>query len=128
MPFRVMRIDHVEVFVTDIARSADWYRRALGLWEVYRWNPEPVMIGAGDTKLALFRSKHPTSHAPNKDDAPGIRWRRVAWLTDGNGFAAAQTHLKSLAIRIDGPYDHGRTRSIYFHDLDGNPLEITAPT
>src|SRR5262245_60024690 len=128
MSFSVMRIDHVEVFVADIAKSVEWYRRAPGLEEVYRWNPEPVTSGAADPQPALFRSKHPMSDASNKDDAPRIRWRRVAWLTDSNGFSAAQSHLNSLGIHIDGPYNHGRTQSIYFKDPDGNPLEITSPT
>ena len=108
MAFKVERIDHVEVFVADIAKAAEWYRRTLGLEEVYGWNPEPLMIGAGDTKLALFRSPHSMSSAPREDDAPGIRWRRVAWLTDKSGFGAAQIHLTTFGVRFDGPIHHGR--------------------
>ncbi len=56
MTFAVDCIDHVEVFVRDIEVSVRWYTNVLGLVEIHRWEPHPVMIGAGDTKLALFQA------------------------------------------------------------------------
>jgi catechol 2,3-dioxygenase-like lactoylglutathione lyase family enzyme len=50
MSFAVKAIDHVEVFVGDIAAAAKWYEDVLGLRELARWDPEPVMMGAGGTK------------------------------------------------------------------------------
>ncbi len=120
MAFAVERIDHVEVFVRDLDAAARWYDEVLGLKEICRWNPEPVMIGAGGTKLALFRAE---TDARREDS--GLRWHRVAWRTDQAGFAAAQKHLAALGIRFDGPIDHRTACSIYFEDPDGHPLEIT---
>ncbi len=120
MTFSVRNIDHVELFVSDIAQAAEWYAQVLGLREMARWDPEPLMIGVGNTKLALFQAlKGPGL------SREGAGWHRVAWLTDEKGFAAAQEHLKSLGISSRGPIDHGMARSIYFTDPDGNPLEIT---
>ena len=120
MSFSVRQIDHVEVFVNDIAQAKEWYGRVLGLQEMERWDPEPVMIGAGSTKIALFQ-------AAKMRAVQGERagWHRVAWLTDKKGFAAAQEHLKSVGISFRGPADYNTTQSIYFTDPDGNPLEIT---
>lgn len=125
MAFRVQRIDHVEVFVRDIAASARWYAQVLGLEEVLRWDPEPVMIGAGETKLALFQAAPQARSGAQGESDEVLRWHRVAWLTDASGFAAAQQHLRSLGISFHGPVDHGGAGSIYFRDPDGNPLEIT---
>jgi catechol 2,3-dioxygenase-like lactoylglutathione lyase family enzyme len=89
-----------------------------------RWKPEPVMIGAGSTKLALFRRR--AGKVPSGGELKITEgWRRVAWATDRAGFHAAQKHLASLGIRFEGPQDHGRSQSIYFADPDGNPLEVT---
>ena len=124
MAFSVEHMDHVEVFVRDLKRSADWYAEVLGLHEVMRWDPEPVMIGAGSTKLALFLAgKGEASH-----DEERPHWHRVAWLTDAAGFAAAQEHLKALGIAFRGPVDHERSKSVYFEDPDRNLLEITCYT
>lgn len=124
MAFSVEHMDHVEVFVRDLKRSADWYAEVLGLHEVMRWDPEPVMIGAGSTKLALFRAEK--GGASHGEERP--HWHRVAWLTDAAGFAAAQEHLKARGIAFRGPVDHGSTQSVYFEDPDRNLLEITCYT
>ncbi len=120
-PFVVDQIDHVEVLVRDIEASTRWYQTVLGLEEVGRWDPEPVMIGAGGTKLALFQAQS-TGDGPEHHP---LRWDLVAWRTDALGFEAAQKHLRSLGIPFRGPVDHQGPRSIYFQDPDGHPLEIT---
>ena len=120
MAFAVDSIDHVEVFVRDLEAAAQWYAEVLGLKEVCRWEPEPVMIGAGGTKLALFRADPGAGRT-----APGLHWHRVAWRTTRVGFEAAQKHLSRLGIQFRGPIDHNSAWSIYFEDPDGHPLEIT---
>lgn len=125
MPFAVLGIDHIEVFVRDIADSAAWYERVLGLKPAGGWEPEPMLIGAGDNFLALFKAR--AAGPDNADDPrqPAIRWRRVAWRTDQDGFQAAQKYLQAMGVDYDGPTDHGDNESVYFADPDGNPLEIT---
>ncbi len=124
--FRVQSIDHVEVFVRSIPDAVRWYGAVLGLKEVARWDPEPVMIGAGGTMVALFQAQ-PGAPARAEGEAPPLGWHRVAWRTDRSGFEEAQKHLRALGISFRGPVDHGSARSIYFLDPDGHPLEITTP-
>ena len=125
MPFAVDRIDHVEVFVRDLEASAAWYAEVLGLREVGRWDPHPVMIGAGGTKLALFRADAGAAAPLPSSPGSSLRWRRVAWLTSREGLESAQAHLTRCGVKFDGPIDHGSALSIYFCDLDGHALEIT---
>ncbi len=101
----------------------------LGLKRVQAWEPEPVMIGAGSTKLALFRAPRGRESRPLKAGAPRNRigYLRVAFLTDGPGFESAQEHLTARGIAFRGPVDHGGWFSIYFVDPDGLPLEVTRP-
>ena len=121
MHFAVERIDHVEVFVRDLEASARWYNEVLGLREICRWDPHPVMIGTGGTMLALFQAEGERQDGPPR--AP--HWHLTAWQTDPAGFDAAQEHLRHLGVPFRGPVDHDIAWSIYFSDPDGNPLEIT---
>ncbi len=124
MAFSVDQIDHVEVVVRDIETAVRWYADVLGLREIRRWDPEPVMIAAGDTKLALFLADSDApSHPEGNERSP--RWRRVAWRTTAAGFVAAQEHLRECGVTFSGPIDHDVAESIYFRDPDDNPLEIT---
>lgn len=124
LPFEIQCIDHVEVVVRDLDAAIRWYAEVLGLQEICRWDPYPVMIGAGGTMLALFQAE-PGAEPPARATPEPLWWRRVAWRTDAAGFAAAQEHLRKLSVRFHGPVDHGRSHSIYFSDPDGHPLEIT---
>ncbi len=130
MAFRVKHIDHVELLVRDIGKTEAWYRKVLGLKRVQAWDPEPVMIGAGNTMLALFtspRAKRRLSARKKNGHRVSYGYLRVAFLTDRAGFTQAQRRLKRLDIPYAGPIDHDTTFSIYFQDLNGLPLEITHP-
>ena len=83
------------------------------------------MIGAGGTKLALFRAAPHAARESRGESPETLRWHRVAWLTDRAGFETARAHLHALGIAFRGPVDHGIALSIYFQDPDGHPLEIT---
>ena len=125
MPFAVDRIDHVEVFVRDVEASIQWYDTVLGLKEYFRSDPGPVMIGAGDTKLALFKADADASSPIGSRPKAPLRWRLVAWRTTRDGLMAAQRQLTENGVAFDGPIDHDGPVSIYFNDPDGHPLEIT---
>ncbi len=126
MSFAVLGIDHVEVYVRNLEAAVKWYGEVLGLKEIHRWQPEPIMIGAGETKLALFQARGDVPKTPGvRQVPPALRWHRVAWRTDKDGFAKAQQVLKERGVKFRGPVDHEIAESIYFEDPDGNPLEIT---
>jgi catechol 2,3-dioxygenase-like lactoylglutathione lyase family enzyme len=125
MSFVVDGVDHVEVFVRDIDGAIRWYAKVLGLTVLHRWDPEPVMIGAGGSMLALFRAKPGATATTDPRLRRDVGWHRVAWRTTKAGFEAAQRHLTELRIRFRGPIDHDLAWSIYFDDPDGNRLEIT---
>ena len=126
MAFRVKHIDHVELLVPDIRKTEAWYKKVLGLKRVHAWDPEPIMIGAGKTKLALFTSSRPKGRKASKGThRVSFGYLRVAFRTGPKGFERAQRRLKRLRIPFRGPIDHDLAYSIYFQDLNGLPLEIT---
>lgn len=132
--FRVLQIDHIELFVPDRFEAANWYQRALGLETVaaYRdWanDPEgPLMISSddGNTKLALFEGKAQGSR-------PTAGFHRVAFRVDARGFSDFLRRLAELRltdhetrpITVDSVVDHEQAYSIYFCDPYGHRLEVT---
>ena len=70
-----MKLDHIEVFVLDIDGAAVWYDRVFGLKVVRRWDPAPVMIGAGDANHAqqgMYLFAHPSLESRGRVDGPTL--------------------------------------------------------
>jgi catechol 2,3-dioxygenase-like lactoylglutathione lyase family enzyme len=131
--FRVLQIDHVELFVPDRYQAAQWYERVLGLQivpECEPWAVEggPLMISSdgGGTKLALFEGQ-PTA-CPHT-----AAFRRVAFRVTGSGFAEFLRRLPELTltdsrrqpVTAASIVDHRQSYSIYFDDPYGHELEVT---
>jgi len=133
MMFKVLQIDHVELFVPDRYEAARWYERVLGLrivpeCETWAVGGGPLMISSdeGSTKLALFEGQP----VPSPQTAA---FRRVAFRVTAAGFAEFLQRLPELAL-IDADrrdvtstsvVDHQQAYSIYFSDPYGHLLEVT---
>jgi catechol 2,3-dioxygenase-like lactoylglutathione lyase family enzyme len=131
--FRVLQIDHVELFVPNRYEAAGWYERVLGLeilrdYEGWAVDSGPLMISSdrGDTKLALFEGQPATS--PHT-----AAFRRVAFRVDADGFDAFMRRLPELElldarqrpVTAASVVDHQKAYSIYFCDPYGHLLEVT---
>lgn len=131
--FKVLQIDHVELFVPDQYEAARWYAHVLGLEIVEaseQWARDggPLMISSdgGSTMLALFKGQ-PTASPET------AAFRRVAFRVTGDGFAGFLDRLSDLAL-VDARertvtreliVDHQLSFSIYFTDPYGHLLEVT---
>jgi catechol 2,3-dioxygenase-like lactoylglutathione lyase family enzyme len=132
--FRVLQIDHVELFVPDRQEAADWYCRVLGLhvvpgFEQWTANPGgPLMIAttAGGTKLALFEGQPQQAKST-------AGFHRVAFRVGADAFMAfvrrLEDHLlkdhQGRPVTADAVVDHDLAYSIYFCDPYGHRLEVT---
>ena len=135
MPFRVDQIDHVELFVPDRHRAAEWYDQVLGFkaiagYEHWTADPRgPLMISSDDgrTKLALFEGEPQGAR-----DTAGFH--RVAFSVSADDFMAFLDRLAELDLRDDrgdtvtraGVRDHTGAYSLYFSDPYGHRLELTS--
>jgi len=132
--FRVLQIDHVELFVPDRVEAAEWYRRVLGLEilpEFRFWADDPggplmVSSDGGSTKLALFEGQ-------SQGARPTAGFHLVAFRVDANGFIEFVERLNELSLRDHRDRvvtralvaDHRKAFSIYFSDPYGHRLELT---
>jgi catechol 2,3-dioxygenase-like lactoylglutathione lyase family enzyme len=133
--FRVLQLDHLELFVPDRQEAAGWYRRVLGLevlQEYERWAADPhgpLMISSdrGSTKLALFEG------AVDKGSS-GFGLHLVAFRVAASGFVEFLKRLSELQLRdhydsavtLDSVVDHEEAYSLYFCDPYGHRLELTS--
>jgi catechol 2,3-dioxygenase-like lactoylglutathione lyase family enzyme len=132
--FRVDQIDHVELFVPDRYRAAEWYRQVLGLkilpdsehWAEDPGGPLMISSDSGRTKLALFAGT-----PQGRRETAGFH--RVAFSVRAEGFARFLGRLPALQlvdhagqpVTADRAVDHEAAYSIYFCDPFGHRLELT---
>ena len=124
-PLRMEQVDHIALTVSNPDKSALWYQQVLGLERRYQdvWGDYPVMLGAGDTCVALFPSLV-TVPAETPDRNETLIMRHFAFRVDAKNYSQAQYILRLWHIPFKEE-DHKISRSIYFNDPDGHQLEIT---
>jgi catechol 2,3-dioxygenase-like lactoylglutathione lyase family enzyme len=133
MPVKVSAIDHLVINVNDVARSAQWYARILGM-EIRVFDPG----GGKPPRTSLVFGRQKINVRPKDAD-------KVDWFTadhEGAGsddlcFLTSSTpdevvaHLKANGVSIEeGPSKRqgarGTLRSVYCRDPDGSLIEISS--
>jgi catechol-2,3-dioxygenase len=119
----VTKLNHAVLFVRDLDRTTDFYRRAFG-FEVVSETPGKAAFlrakgSANHHDLGLFAT---ATRTRPPQGAPGLY--HLAWeVSTIEDLAAARTTLAELGA-LAGESDHGATKSLYGHDPDGNEFEI----
>ena len=133
MSITVHALDHLVINVSDVARSAEWYRKILGM-EVKVFDP-----GQGKpARTSLIFGSQKINVRPR--DADKIEWLTADHETAGSDdlcFLTSSTpaevvaHLKACGVAIaEGPVKkqgaRGALRSVYCRDPDGSLIEISS--
>ena len=120
------RIGHVLLRAADVERSRKFYTEILG-FQVMEEDPEHggifmALEGHAHT-LDLFPAKEPGAAPPLASGGVGVH--HVAFQVDSDeALRAAYFTLREHGVEIARAVDHVSQKSIYFHDPDGNLLEI----
>ena len=127
MGFSIDRIDHVVLNCRDVEATVAWYKRVLGM--------ESEVFGEyRHTALKFGRQKFNVrpSGAANwwsvKNDAPGAL--DLCFITKQPPEEVV-AHLNACGVKIEtGPQQQigalGAMTSVYFHDPDGNLIEVAS--
>ena len=120
----VARLNHAVLYVRDLDRSVEFYRRAFGCQEVAREGGVMAFLRAAGTD-----NHHDLGLMAVGPDAPQPPQRSVglyhlAWQVPSiEDLAAAAAVLADLGA-LTGMSDHGATKSLYARDPDGIEFEV----
>jgi catechol 2,3-dioxygenase-like lactoylglutathione lyase family enzyme len=133
MAVKVNAIDHIVINVSDVARSAEWYAKILGM-EIRVFDP-----GEGRSKRTslVFGNQKINVRPKNADKVEWFTADHEAAGSDDLCFLTASTpdevvaHLKALGVKIEeGPTKkqgaRGTLLSVYCRDPDGSLIEISS--
>ncbi len=120
----VTRLNHAVLYVRDLDRSLEFYRRAFGFQEVARERGMMAFLRAAGSAnhhdLALM-AVGPDAPQPPRG-AVGLY--HLAWEVPSiEDLAAAASTLAELGA-LTGMSDHGATKSLYGRDPDGIEFEV----
>jgi catechol 2,3-dioxygenase-like lactoylglutathione lyase family enzyme len=133
MAVKVHALDHLVINVADVTRTAEWYRKVLGM-EIRVFDPGP-----GKTpRTSLHFGNQKINVRPR--DADKVEWFTADHETAGSDdlcFLTAATpaevvaQLGACGVAIEeGPVAkqgaHGTLRSVYCRDPDGSLIEISS--
>ena len=120
----VARLNHAVLYVGDLDRSAEFYRRAFGFQEIAREGGAMAFLRAAGSD-----NHHDLGLMAVGPDAPQPPRRSVglyhlAWQVPAiEDLAAAASVLSELGA-LTGMSDHGATKSLYGRDPDGIEFEV----
>ena len=117
------KLGHVVLKVRDAQASKAFYSRVLGLQVAHEDRQRGavfLIFGTEHHDLALFQLA--TGEAPASEQ-PGLH--HTAWqLESFEALQEAHRELGRLGIAVESTVEHNVTRSVYFHDPDGNRVEL----
>src|SRR5262249_24307510 len=141
--FRISRIGHVGIHVTDLDRSLAWYRDILGLTLTGRWpyrGGEMAFMRFSDDHHNIVLFTHPTKITAENRNAGYNALQHIALEVDSaDEWLKGLAHLRRKGVDIiqgtlihgpgggDGPSSFlggSGSRSFFFLDPDGNRLEF----
>jgi catechol 2,3-dioxygenase-like lactoylglutathione lyase family enzyme len=129
----VNALDHIVINVADVARTADWYRKILGM-EVKVFDPGP---GKTPRTSLVFGNQKINVRSHGTDKVEWFTADHVAAGSDDLCFLTSSppdevvAHLKANGVAIEeGPVAkqgaRGTLRSVYCRDPDGSLIEISS--
>lgn len=122
---RIHELGHVVLYVSNLERSANFYRDSLGFPEISRGRGTAV-FSSGRTHHELLLIEVGGEPTQSRYPKPGLYHIGFKIGDSPEDAKRAYRELQEKDVPIVGTGDHGVTHSIYILDPDGNELELYA--
>ncbi len=123
----IQGIDHVALNVKDLDKAVLFYTKVLGLKITAREPSKPgieYFLDAGPSLIGIIQAKNFEQAHPFANE--GLGANHFSFRIHSKDFDAMIEHLEKNNVNIEFAKKREKSWSLYFYDLDGNKLEITA--
>ncbi|OGW83185.1 MAG: hypothetical protein A3C47_05455 [Omnitrophica bacterium RIFCSPHIGHO2_02_FULL_51_18] len=124
---KVLGIDHVAISVRNLDKALEFYTKVLGLAVTKREYSKPGLeyfLDCGRSLIGLIQGKEEEGVHLLQDG--GIGGNHVSFRVKTQEFDRIVEALKKQNVTVTFLKKRGKSWSVYFLDMDGNKLEITA--
>jgi glyoxylase I family protein len=121
-------LSHVQLLVSDVAASAQWYRAALGLDAfVEDLSVGYVALRHHPSKVVVVLTAREQVAQPDPEAGHGPLDHLAFAVPDGDTLAAWADHLTAIGMAHDGVVLEDGRPSLQLVDPDGIAIELVAP-
>ena len=124
---KILGIDHVAVNVRNIDKAVEFYTKVIGLRITEREPSKPgveYFLDCGPSLIGVIQAKDlDKNHAFANE---GIGANHFSFRVHADDFDPMIKRLEEHQVNIEFAKKRDKSWSLYFYDLDGNKLEITA--
>ena len=122
---QIKELGHVVLYVSQLKRSADFYKEILGFREIHR-DQHTALFSSGRTHHELLLIEIGGTASLQKELRPGLYHIGFKIGDSPEDIKTAYKELQEKGVSIVGVGDHTVTHSVYILDPDGNELELYA--
>ena len=116
------RIGHVHLKVRNLDSSIEFYTRALSLHVTERVGDHYAFLSGGTSHHELALQSIGAEARDAHPDSVGL-YHAAFEVPDHHAFASVYRNLKEMDVEVS-TVNHRISWALYFHDPDGNGLEI----
>lgn len=120
---KIHELGHIVLYVSDLKRSADFYKDILGFAEIHR-DLHTALFSSGRTHHELLLIEVGGEPKEGSYPSPGLYHIGFKIGNSDEELKSALRELSEKGVTLVGSADHHVTHSLYVLDPDNNELEL----
>jgi catechol 2,3-dioxygenase len=120
---KIHELGHIVLYVSNLSRSADFYKNILGFQEIHR-DLHTALFSSGRTHHEMLLIEVGGAPRERSHPTPGLYHIGFKIGNSAEEVCAAYHELSRQGVQFVGSADHHVTHSLYILDPDHNELEL----